>query len=816
MSATVCPSPETLLQYSLGMLPEEQRDALDRHLDGCPDCQATIVTLDDGGDTVIGRLRMPPGDESLLSEPQLQDALAAALAMPAPLPTGDMPQMLGEYRLLEELGRGGMGRVFKALHTKLDRVVAVKVLSRGRVGDPQALVRFEREMKAVGRLAHPNIVQAHDAREIDQTPVLIMEFVDGLDLAELVRRSGPLAVAAACELIRQTALALQCADEHGLVHRDVKPSNIMLARSAEVKLLDLGLARFHAEGAAAGEEMTGTGQAMGTADYMAPEQASDSRSVDIRADLYSLGCTLYKLLSGRAPFGGPEHHGTLDKLNAHVQQQPPLIRRLVPDVPEGLAAILDRLLAKDPADRFATPAEVADALAPWCVGADLPALLRQALEARVSLLPSGEGRGEGRPAVSASPAARPPLFLTSWGWKWLAGQLLLLLLVGCLGFALGITIRIQKDGHSYDIQPPEGSRTVIDSSGNATVTISGKAAAAKTPAVSAAAELKALLGQWKVVRVEKGKDADAAWGAILGAEADLTSTDRFDFLRSPADGDVRFRLFRPRPVGRGSADQAGAALGWTGEMDGFEGVAKRFTYRIDPTAAPKTFDLLSYIPSDTANEGLEALGIYEIEGDKLKICLAQHLSSIKSDQRPKSFAIAPDSGDILFVLERYRPSEDEKAIEGNWSVVSQTDDGKPVPPEQLGESWMTDGGHMVDGKQLVRNIRGYYFHDGSTIAPFHEGPYDLDATKTPKQMTACWRDTFNGTMMSANILGIYKFDGGRLTIAYRTDGPRPATFESRPGSGVTLLVLKRGEPPRPETGPGGPKSPGGMGGGGMF
>ena len=394
MAATVCPSAETLLQYSLGILPEEQRDALDRHLDGCPGCQATIVTLDDASDTVLARLRMPPGDEALLTEPELRDALAAAVAMPAPMATAgedsalaagpmpDMPQTLGEYRLLEELGRGGMGRVYKALHTKLDRVVAVKVLSRGRVGDQQAVVRFEREMKAVGRLTHPNIVQAHDAREIDDTPVLVMDFVDGLDLAEIVRRSGPAPVPAACELIRQTALALQCAHEHGLVHRDVKPSNIMLARSGEVKLLDLGLARFYTQGAAgvsppgAGEEMTGTGQAMGTADYMAPEQASDSRTVDIRADLYSLGCTLYKLLSGRGPFSGPEHRGTLDKLNAHVHQQPPFIRRLVPDVPEGLAAILDRLLAKGPDDRFSTPAEVADALAPWCVGADLAALLR--------------------------------------------------------------------------------------------------------------------------------------------------------------------------------------------------------------------------------------------------------------------------------------------------------------------------------------------------------------------------------------------------------------------------------------------------------
>ena len=237
------------------MLSDEQSDDLAGHLDSCPDCQATIMTLEDADDTLIGRLRTPLGSESCLAEPQFQAALAEAMAMPGHgaddagstagrrPPASAMPQTLGEYQLLEELGRGGMGRVYKALHTKLDRVVAVKVLPRGRVGDHQAIARFEREMKAVGRLAHPNIVQAHDAREIDGTPVLIMEFVDGLDLAEIVRRIGPLPVAEACELVRQTALALQCAHEHGLVHRDIKPSNIMLARSGEVKLLDLGLAR---------------------------------------------------------------------------------------------------------------------------------------------------------------------------------------------------------------------------------------------------------------------------------------------------------------------------------------------------------------------------------------------------------------------------------------------------------------------------------------------------------------------------------------------------------------------------------------------
>ena len=277
MTAKGCPSRETLHQYSLGLLAAGDRDALDSHLDSCPDCQAAIATLDDADDTLIGRLRTPLSSEAVIAEPQLQDALTAAIAgaaavgasvgaavklppqQPREFPSqqaADLPETLGEYRILKELGRGGMGRVFKALHTKLDRVVAIKVLPHGRGGDQRAIDRFAREMRAVGPLMHPNIVQAYDAREIDGTPVLVMEFVDGLDLAEIVRRLGPLPVADACELARQTALALQCAHEHGLVHRDVKPSNVMLARSGEVKLLDLGLARVYAEGSAGPEKGT--------------------------------------------------------------------------------------------------------------------------------------------------------------------------------------------------------------------------------------------------------------------------------------------------------------------------------------------------------------------------------------------------------------------------------------------------------------------------------------------------------------------------------------------------------------------------------
>jgi RND family efflux transporter MFP subunit len=411
-------------------------------------------------------------------------------------PAHDMPEMLGEYQLLEALGEGGMGQVYKALHTKLDRVVAIKVLCRGRVGDRQAITRFTREMKAVGRLAHPNIVQAHDARNINDTPVLIMEYVDGLDLAEIVRRLGRLPIAESCELVRCTALALQCAHEHGLVHRDVKPSNIMLARSGQVKLLDLGLARFYAEDEAgvahplAGEEMTGTGQAMGTADYMAPEQASDSRSVDIRADIYSLGCTLYKLLGGRAPFSGPQFASGLEKMHAHLHHPVPPIGDLVAGIPEQLATVLSRMLAKELSGRSTTPAEVATAMEPFCPEANLVDLIQRAMVAP-RRLPRTDAISESplSPRVSPRESATASVPRSPILRRVLVGLGFFGAIVAAFAAGIVITIQINKD--KYQVVVPGNSQTGIDNKGNVTVTIPLGSENAKTTSTSAAAESKA-------------------------------------------------------------------------------------------------------------------------------------------------------------------------------------------------------------------------------------------------------------------------------------------------------------------------------------
>ena len=304
------------------------------------------------------------------------------------------PPQLGEYQLLERLGAGGMGTVYKALHTKLGREVAIKVLLKGRLEDENAVARFEREMKAIGALDHPNVVRATDAREVAGTRFLVMELLDGLDLEQIVRRCGPLPVADACEIVRQASLGLQCAHEHQLVHRDIKPSNLMLTSSGQVKILDLGLARTGLA-QAPGEDLTATGQAVGTIDYMAPEQIAEKATVDVRTDIYSLGCTLYKLLTAGAPFSGRGCRTVFEKMQAHLKKAPPQIRAVRQEVPPPLAVIVYRMMEKSPDARFATPGQVADAIGPLAGGSDLVGLLSRAMARPVAPPTQEQARTEG-------------------------------------------------------------------------------------------------------------------------------------------------------------------------------------------------------------------------------------------------------------------------------------------------------------------------------------------------------------------------------------------------------------------------------------
>ncbi len=343
-------------------------------------------------------------------------------------------RQIGDYDILEELGHGGMGIVYRARQKLLNQVVAVKVLSQTLLDDPQAVGRFRREMQLIGGLNHPNIVRALNAGESDGMHYLVMEFVDGITLQRLcdtIRKDGEkhnastneflnakdsqagrtvafekqeansktrqtpfslaekgttnalpdvpsvMPIAAACEAIRQAALGMAHAHQYGLVHRDIKPANLMLDRSGVVKVLDLGLGKFLAEKRISDDEasLTMAGTTIGTIDYISPEQCENAGAADIRADIYSLGCTFYFLATGRVPYSGSRYDTTRKKLMAHMVAEAPKLGKSLLDVPPELEAVLEKMLAKEPDERFQTPLEVAEAFAPFASLEALYALL---------------------------------------------------------------------------------------------------------------------------------------------------------------------------------------------------------------------------------------------------------------------------------------------------------------------------------------------------------------------------------------------------------------------------------------------------------
>jgi serine/threonine-protein kinase len=281
--------------------------------------------------------------------------------------------VVGPYRLLDRLGEGGVSQVFKAVHVDSGVPVVLKVIRPELLSHPEAFRQFQQEMQILADLEHPNIVRFFDAGEAGDRHYFAMEFVEGTDLGKLVRLGGGLAAAQACDYARQAALGLQHAYEHNLVHRDVKPVNLFVTLAAApteaapglLKILDWGLACLGRlpKQPDEGKVRRHAGGVIGTADYMSPEQAHNADTVDIRSDIYSLGCTFYYLLAGQPPFAGGS---VMQKILRHQQEEPPPIESLRHDLPEGLAAVLRRAMAKKADDRYQTPAALAVVLRPFC------------------------------------------------------------------------------------------------------------------------------------------------------------------------------------------------------------------------------------------------------------------------------------------------------------------------------------------------------------------------------------------------------------------------------------------------------------------
>ena len=324
------PNDHLLQAYVQGRLPLADAAALDRHLESCDECGHKLAEV--GTDTYSDLLRLPVTE--------------AHIGVIEPL-SAELPSEMrnhGRYEIQELLGRGGMGVVYRAVHRMMHRSVALKLIRPEFLASPEAVERFRREVRAAAQLAHPNIVAAYDAEEVGGVHFLVMEYVNGKTLDAIVRKRGPLSVSIACHLARQVALGLDHAHSRDLVHRDIKPHNLILADKCKVKILDFGLALCQRpEGG--GEPTTKEGQALGTLLYSAPEQRQSAGTVDARADQYSLGATLAFLLTGESPLPQTNWPET---------------------IPEGVRAILTRLMAKSPDDRYPSAKAVAEALTPWC------------------------------------------------------------------------------------------------------------------------------------------------------------------------------------------------------------------------------------------------------------------------------------------------------------------------------------------------------------------------------------------------------------------------------------------------------------------
>ena len=312
--------------------------------------------------------------------------------------------VLGKYKLLRLLGAGGMSSVYLAEHATLHHKVAIKVLPVKRVGQSSYLARFEREAQASARLNHPNIARAFDLESSGSIHFIVLEYIDGMDLYAKVKAEGPLDVREVADYLRQAATGLQYAHDEGLIHRDIKPANLMLDKRGTVKILDMGLALANGdEGASLTREHDE--KVLGTADYLAPEQARDSHKADRRSDVYSLGCTLYFLLVGKAPFAtGP----LAERLRAHMNEPPPNLLEKRPDVPTAIAELYFRMMEKHPDARPQTAQNVADALAAWL--SSTPATQRTSGRIdpprRAPRRSSGEGQATPGPRRQPGPVVR--------------------------------------------------------------------------------------------------------------------------------------------------------------------------------------------------------------------------------------------------------------------------------------------------------------------------------------------------------------------------------------------------------------------------
>lgn len=476
-----CPSLNALARYLSGKTADNQTESIENHLVNCLQCQEQLESLSEEPDSIMRMIvdgvvpqlvasGIPDSAQSSASipYPAAQHATSNAINSDYRSPSqgssveAESVTMIRDYRLMECIGQGGMGSVYRALHVGMNRQVALKILKSERMASAEAVSRFNREIELLAKLDNPHIVRALDAGEHDGLPYFVMEFVSGIDLSQLVRRVGPLPAQEACQIVRLAATALQYAHEQKVIHRDVKPSNLMITAESNIKLLDLGLAQIL--DLTVQESLTQANQALGTLAYMAPEQLSGRLPITQQSDIFSLGVTLHELLTGQRPF---ERSGL-----------PPLVsdlKSIRPDIDAELNALVGSMLALSPAERPASMSEVVARLSTFAASAELPALLAEYYRwnhRRFSPPMSAFAQAETEPSQAASTDSQsvPPQPIRNEMlvvapvngqrnnrnlYRWLTGSAC----IGCIAAIYGITS--WRDAPPVISAPSKGSIEII-------------------------------------------------------------------------------------------------------------------------------------------------------------------------------------------------------------------------------------------------------------------------------------------------------------------------------------------------------------------
>ena len=367
---TVCPPQSELREFWSGRLDDAGIDRIADHLQTCDRCSDSFTDIVNDDDTIDSCFRGPEAATKIGRTKQILASEDQADQQKESSPVSS----LGQFDLISELGRGGMGIVYKAIDRGLDCPVALKVIHDRHATSGSSVQRFRREQKLLGRLNHPNIVRARTAGEHSGRHFLVMDFVEGVNLSNLQCSNQRLSISTVCEIIRQTAVGLQYIHEHDQIHRDLKPSNLMVDTQGTVRILDLGLSRFSETDLREGD-ITHSECVVGTPDFMAPEQTLTPAKTDIRADIYSLGCTMYSLLTGHVMYRGKKFASSHSRMLAHATEPIPDLQNERTDVPEPLLNAWRQMVAKARDERFELPSEVAQAVLPYCDGADLASLV---------------------------------------------------------------------------------------------------------------------------------------------------------------------------------------------------------------------------------------------------------------------------------------------------------------------------------------------------------------------------------------------------------------------------------------------------------